>query len=154
MLEVQFVRNCLLGALYMGSGTGRLPGRDVLYLGFKNWLCGRRVGMFVGRGRFSCWDYIIMFLPGTISPGTIRKISIISSLQSGRKCLYDKNCPTFVNPGSVNRDPSLPVRGTKNVPTKLFPYKRNGTNKRYHCIARSRLTSFRPGKRPVRLTYN
>ena len=39
--------NCILltlGSVYMGGGTGRLPGRDVFYPGFKNCLYGRRDG--------------------------------------------------------------------------------------------------------------
>ena len=51
--------------------------------------------MFAGTGRFSFLVYMRMFLPGTISPGTICKASIISSRQSGTECLYDKNCPAL-----------------------------------------------------------
>ena len=38
---------------------------------------------FAGMGRSLSRVYIGMFLPGTISPGTICKVSIISSQQSG-----------------------------------------------------------------------
>ena len=58
-------------------------------------LYGRRDGTFVGTGRFSSRAYMRIFLPGTISLGTICKVSIISSWQSGTECLYDKNCPTL-----------------------------------------------------------
>ena len=48
--------NVYLGAVYMGGGTGRLPGRDVFYPGFKNCLYGRRDGMFAGTGRFTRYN--------------------------------------------------------------------------------------------------
>ena len=51
--------------------------------------------MFAGTGRFSSRVYIRMFLPGMIPPGTICKVSIISSRRSGTECLYDKNCPAL-----------------------------------------------------------
>ena len=43
---------------------------------------GRRVGMFAGPGHFSYWIYMRMFLTGTIC-----KLSIISSQQSGMEYL-------------------------------------------------------------------
>ena len=53
--------------------------------------------MFAGMGRLiPSRVYMRMFLPGTISPGTICKVSIISSRRSGTECLYDKNCPALV----------------------------------------------------------
>ena len=39
-----------LKTIYMGGGTGHLPGRDIVYPGFKNCLYGRRDGMFAGTG--------------------------------------------------------------------------------------------------------
>ena len=91
--------------------------------------------MFAGTGRFSFRVHIRMFLPRTISPGTICKVSIVSSRQSGTECLYDKNCPILAGI-PLCRD------GTKNGPAKFFPYKRYWTNKEiYTCMARSRLTS-------------
>ena len=133
----------------MGGGTGRLPGRDVSYPVFKNCLYGRRDGMFAGTGRFSSRVYMKMFLPGTISPGTICKVNIISSRQSGTECLYDKNCPALAGIPVERTGIPLCRDGTKNVLTKFFPYKRNGTNIYiYTCMTRSRLTS-RPGKRSV-----
>ena len=120
------LRSCLYG-----GRDARLPGRGVFYPGFKNCLYGRRDGMFTGTGRFSSRVYMRMFLPGTISPKTICKVSIISSRQSGTECLYDKNCPAF--PGIPVERTGIPLcrDGTKNVPAKFFPYKRNGTNNRY-----------------------
>ena len=47
-------------------------------------------GVFAGKQRFSFRVYTRMFLPGTIC-----KLSIISSRQSGTDCLHDKNCPAF-----------------------------------------------------------
>ena len=114
-------RLIVLGAVYMGGGTGRLrPGRDVFYPGFKNCLCGRRDGMFAGTGRFSSRVYMRMFLPGAISPGTICKVSIISSRQSGTECLYDKNCPALA--GILVERIGIPLGrdGTKNVPANIF----------------------------------
>ena len=99
-------KNCLYGrrdgtffipalkTVYMGGGTRRLAGRDVFYSDFKNCLYERRDGEFT-------WE---CFLSGTISPGTICKVSIISSPQSWTECLYDKNCPTF--PGRDEKHPS------------------------------------------------
>ena len=49
----------------------------------------------VGRTGFSSWVYIRMFLIGTISRGTICKLSIISSRRRGTECLYDKNYPAL-----------------------------------------------------------
>ena len=48
----------------------------------KNCLHGRRNWMFPRRGRFSSRVYMRMFLPGTISPGTICKVSIIVSYKA------------------------------------------------------------------------
>ena len=45
----------LLGAVYMGGGTGHLPGRDVFYPDFKNCLYGRWDRMFARTGRFLSW---------------------------------------------------------------------------------------------------
>ena len=91
--------------------------------------------MFARTGRFSSRVHIRMFLPGTISPGTICKVNIISFRKSGTECLYDKNCPALAGI-PLCRD------GTKNGPAKFFPYKRYWTNKEiYTCMARSRLTS-------------
>ena len=83
--------------------------------------------MFARTGRFSSWVYMRMFLPETISPGTICKVSIISSRQSGTECLYDKNFPALA--GNPVERTGIPLcrDGTKNVPAKFFPYKRNGT---------------------------
>ena len=59
------------------------------------------------------------------------KLSIISSRQSGMECFYDKNCQPALAGIPVERTGFLLFRdGTKNVPAKFFPYKRNGTNKR------------------------
>ena len=69
----------------------------------KNCLYGRQDGMFAGTGRFALQVYVRMFLPRTISPGTICKVSIISSRQSGTECLYDKNCPAL--PGRDEKRP-------------------------------------------------
>ena len=119
----------------MGGGTGRLPGRDVFYLGFKNCLYGRRDGIFAGS--------FIPCLHENVSTRDdftriICKISIISSRQSGTECLYDKNCPTLAEtPVERTRIP-LCQDGTKNV-TERDKYKR------YTCMARSH----HPGKRPV-----
>ena len=70
-------------------------------------LYGSRDGMFAVTGRFSSRVYMRMFLPGTISPGTICKVSIISSQQSGTECLYDKNCPALAGlpPGRDEKRP-------------------------------------------------
>ena len=99
--------------------------------------------MFAGTERLSSRVYMRMFLPRTISPGTICKVSIISSRQSGTECLYDKNCPAL--PGIPAERTGIPLcrDGTKNVQAKFFPYKRNGTNNRYIHAWRD------PGKRPV-----
>ena len=99
----------------MGGGTGRLPGRDVC-----------RDGTFAGTGRFSSRVYMRMFLPGTISPGTICKVSIISSRQSGTECLYDKNCPALAGTSVERTGIPLFRDGTKNVPEKFFSNKWNG----------------------------
>ena len=82
--------------------------------------------MFAVTGRFSSRVYMRIFLPRTISLGTICKVSIISSRESGTKCLCDKNCPALA--GLI-----VPLfrDETKNVPANFFPYKRNGTNKKY-----------------------
>ena len=59
------------------SVTGRLPVGDVCREGtFAGW------GHLPGGDVFNPGYYIRMFLPGTISPGTICKVSIISSPQS------------------------------------------------------------------------
>ena len=108
------------GAVYMGGGTGRLPGRNAFYLSFKNCLYGRRDGMFAGTGRFSSRVYMKMFLPGTISPGTICKVSIISSRQIGTECLYDKNCPALVEIPVERTGIPLGRDGTKNVPANIL----------------------------------
>ena len=55
--------------------------RDIFYPGFKNCLYGRRDGMFAGTGRFIPGLHVST---GTISPGTIFKVSIISSGKVGR----------------------------------------------------------------------
>ena len=57
--------------------------------------------------------------------GTICKLSIISSRQSGTECLYEKNCLVLAGTGVFS------CNGPKNVPAKFFPYKWNGTNKIY-----------------------
>ena len=70
-----FLRNCLLygrrngtfgtffipglKTVYMVGGTGCLPRRCVFQLEFKNYLYGRRDGVFAGTGR----------LPGRFHPG-------------------------------------------------------------------------------------
>ena len=92
-------------------------------------LYGRRDGMFAGTGRFSSRVYMRMFLPGTISPRTICKVSIISSRQSETECLYDKKCSSLA--GILVERTRIPLRrnGTKNAPAKFFPYKRNGTKR-------------------------
>ena len=84
--------------------------------------------MFAGTGRFSSRVYMRMFLPGTISPVTICKVSIISSLQSGTECLYDK-CPSRLS----EPDPVLPV------PDDKYSFHINECDKyeRYTCMARS-----------------
>ena len=113
-----------LKTVYMGGGTGCLPGRDVFYPGFKNCLyAGRRDGMFAGTGRFSSRVYMRMFLPGTISPRTICKASIISSRQSGTEYLYDKNCSALAGIPVERTGIPLCRDGTKNFPAKFFPYK-------------------------------
>ena len=92
----------------------------------------------MGGGTDVCRD-VTIFTPGlheNVSTrdnftGTICKVSIISSRQSGTECLYDKNCPVLAGiPVERTRIP-LCRDGTKNIPAKLFPYKRYGTNKRY-----------------------
>ena len=110
------LRSCLYG-----GRDARLPGRGVFYPGFKNCLYGRRDGMFAGTGRFSSRVYMRMFLPGTISPGTICKVSIISSRQSGTICLYDKNSFHINGTGQI-RDIYMHGEIPFNVPSRL-PYK-------------------------------
>ena len=86
---------------------------------------------------FSSRVYMRMFPTGTISPGTVCKVSIISSRQSGTGVYMIKIVP-------LERTRILLCReGMKNGQAKFFPYKRNGTSKRdiYTCMARSRLTS-------------
>ena len=78
--------------------------------------------MFAGTGRFSSRVYMRMFLPGTISPGTICKVSIISSQQSGTERLYDKNCPALAGIPVERTGIPLCRDMTKNVPAKFFPY--------------------------------
>ena len=107
----------------MRDGTGR-----IFQSGIKNCLYGRRDGMFTGTGRFSLRVYMRMFLPGTISPGTIFKLSIITSLQSGMECSYDKNCPALAGIPVERTGIPLCWVGTKNVPAKFCPYKQIGTN--------------------------
>ena len=110
----------------MGGGTGCFLSRLLkLFI----WEAGR---VFPGTDRFSSRVYMRMFLPGTISPGTIFKASIISSRQSGTECSYDKNCPALAGIPVERTGIPLCRDGTKNVLGKFFPYKRNGTNKR--CI--------------------
>ena len=110
--------------------------------------------MFAGMERFLPWVYMRIFLPGPISPGTIYKVRIVSSRQSGTECLYDKNCPALAGIPVERTGIPLCWDVTKNVPAKFFPYKRNGTNKRYIHAWRdplnvpSRQTS-RPGKSSI-----
>ena len=134
----------------MGGGTGCLPGRDVFYPGFKNCLYGRRDGMFAGTGRCSSRVYMRIFLPRTISLGTICKVSIISSGESGTKCLCDKNCPALAGISVERTGIPLFRDGTKNVPEISFHINGMGQIRdiQYTRMARSRLTS-RPSKRPV-----
>ena len=58
----------------MGGRTERLLA--VFYPSFKNCLYGRREGMFAETGRFPLRVYMRIFLPGTMSPGTICTVSI------------------------------------------------------------------------------
>ena len=107
----------------MRDGTGR-----IFQSGIKNCLYGRRDGMFTGTGRFSLRVYMRMLLTGKISPGTIFKLSIITSLQSGMECSYDKNCPALAGIPVERTGIPLCWVGTKNVPAKFCPYKQIGTN--------------------------
>ena len=116
------LRGCLYGRW---DGTFFIPALKTVYMH------GRRDGMFAGTGRFSSRVYMKMFLPGTISPGTICKVNIISSRQSGTECLYNKNCPALAGISVERTGIPLCLDWTKNVLAKLFPYKRNVTNKRY-----------------------
>ena len=76
--------------------------------------------MFADTGRFSSRVYMRMFLSEMISPGTICKVSIISSRQSGTECLYDKNCPALAEiPVERNLDPALPGWDEKH-PSKII----------------------------------
>ena len=101
----------LLGAVYMQ--VGRDVCRDGIFFGF-TWNC---------------------FYPGlTISPGTICKVNIILSRQSGMECLYDKNFPALVGIPFERTGIPLCRDGTKNMPAKFFPYKRNGTISVYICL--------------------
>ena len=77
-------------------------------------------GTFAGTGRFSSRVYMRMFLTGTVSPGTICKVSIISSRQSGTECLYDKNCPALIGIPVEQTRIALCRDGTKNVPAKFL----------------------------------
>ena len=71
------------------------------------------------------------FHPGLFLPATICKVNIISSRQSGTECLYNKNCPALAGISVERTGIPLCLDWTKNVLAKLFPYKRNVTNKRY-----------------------
>ena len=127
-------RNRLGSFIFIIRLRGCLYGRrdeTFFILALKNCLYGRQDGMFAGTGRFSSRVYMRMFLPGTISPRTICKASIISSQQSGAECLHDKNGPALAGIPVERTGIPLCRDGTKNVPAKLFPYKRNGTNNRY-----------------------
>ena len=84
-----------LKTVYVEGGTGCFPGQDAFHPRFKNCLYGRQGEMFPRTGCLSSQVYMRIFLPGTISPGTICKVSIISSRQSGAECLCDKNCPAL-----------------------------------------------------------
>ena len=115
----------------MFAGTRCLLGRDVFYPGFT--------------------IYMRMFLPKTISPGTICKVSIISFRQSGTECLFDKNCPALAGipvcrtGRKTSRQNSFHINGTGqmrdiymhgeipfNVPSRL-PYKQPLM---YYCFER------------------
>ena len=101
-------------------------------------LYGRRDGTFLSR------VYKRMFLPWTISPGTICKVSIISSRRSGTECLYDKNCPALAGIPVERTGIPLCRDGTKNIPAKFFPYKRNfaNNNQSEKCDKYSSLLAF------------
>ena len=142
-----------LKTVYMGGETGRLAGRDVFYPGFKNCLYGRPDGIFAGTGRFSSRVYMRMFLPGTISPRTICKVSIISSRQSGTECLYNKNCPSLAGIRSSKPRSRFAGTGRKTSQQTFFPYKRNGTNKRYIHTWRDPVQRPVPANVPPRLPY-
>ena len=83
------------------------------------WKCINTKGLFIWEaGQDVCRDvfhpgFTWMFLPGTISPGTTCKVSIISSRQSGTERLYDKNCPAFA--GSRLSEPGSRFAGTKKL---------------------------------------
>ena len=62
-----------------------------------------------GTGRFSFLVFMRMFLPGTIY-----KVSIISSRQSRTECLHDKNCSSFVGIPVERSGIPLCRDGTKN----------------------------------------
>ena len=88
------------------GGAGRaffIPALKTVYM---------RDGMFAG-GSFSSRLYMRMFLPGTIC-----KVSKISSRQSGTECLYNKNCPALA--GNTVKRTGIPLYrdGTKNVPSR------------------------------------
>ena len=107
----------------------------------------KTVYMGGGTGRFLSRVYMRMFLPGTILPGTICKVSIISSRLSGTECLYDKNCPAlagsrFAGTGRKTcRQNSFHINGMGQIRDIYM----HGEIPFY---VPSRRTS-RPGKRPV-----
>ena len=68
-------------------------------------------------GRFSSWVYKKMYIPGTISPGTICNVRIISS---GTDHLHDKNYPAFAAVLVQRTGISLCRNGTKNLPFEFF----------------------------------
>ena len=70
----------------MGGGTGCNCRDGTFFI-----LALKTVYMGGGTGHFSFQVYMRMFLPRPILPGTICKVSIISSQQSGTECLYDTN---------------------------------------------------------------
>ena len=124
---VKFLARMFLPVLYLISLKAPPPWKIVSWVQCTKPLRGclyeRRDGTFFipalktvymrgGTGRFPSRVYMRMFLPGT-------------------ERLYDKNCPALAGIPVERTGIPLCRDGTKNVPAKFFPYKRNGTNNRY-----------------------
>ena len=80
----------------------------------------------MGRDVFHSGLHENISIPSMISPGTICKVSIISSKQRGTECLHDKNCPAFA--GIPVERTGIPLRrdGTKDIPANIFSIKKEG----------------------------
>ena len=69
-----------------------------------------------GTGRFSSRVYMRIFLPGTISPGTICKLSIISSRQRGDGSRLSELGSRFtVTGGKTSRQNHFHIKGTGQI---------------------------------------